>query len=163
MSGANQAPAAPPEARPPLPLAGLQLRIVAFILDAMVLAACFMLFAAVAVFQLLLLSDFGEAEEIPDPAFYAAVGIVLSYLLFAPLYFIVLWAWRGQTVGMMAVHIRVEAREGGRLSPGRAAVRLLGYLASILSLGAGVAMALFDPQRRALHDRMADSVVVELP
>src|SRR3990170_3041395 len=107
--------------------AGLQLRIVAFILDAMVLISFGMLFA------------------------------------FIPLYHILLWSWRGQTVGMMAVHVQVLAGNGGRVGRRRAAVRFFGRVASVLPLFLGLLMALFDRKHRTLHDRLAGTVVVEQP
>lgn len=143
--------------------AGLEVRAVAYILDIVVLISFLMLFIAVAGLQLLFRSDFGDVDP-PESAFYVALGIILSYLAFAPLYYILPWAWKGQTVGKMAVHIKVVRREdGGPLGLGRASLRLLGYLASTLPLLAGFLMAPFDRERRALHDHLAGSVVIELP
>lgn len=102
--------------------------------------------------------------NLSDGAPYAAVAVLLTYFLaFLPLYHIVLWSWWGQTVGMMAVHIKVLSRTGGPVSLGRSALRLLGYAASLASLFLGIVIALFDGERRTLHDRLADTVVVELP
>ncbi len=145
-----------------LPYASLELRIVAFILDVVVLASSLMLFIAAAGLQLLIRSDFGDVDP-PDSAFLTAVIIVLSFLAFVPLYYTLLIAWKGQTVGKMAVRIKVVRRDGGRLGLGRAMIRWLGYLASALPLGMGFFMALMDGQRRTLHDLLAGSVVIELP
>lgn len=146
-----------------LPYAGLQLRVVAFLLDVMVLISCGMLFAAAAGAYLVVDSGFNDGN-LSDRAPYVAVGIFLAYLfLFLPLYHVVLWTRWGQTVGMMAVRIKVISAGGGPLTTGQAAVRLLGYAASMLPLFLGVLIALFDGQRRALHDRLAGTVVVELP
>src|SRR3989304_1748644 len=143
--------------------AGLQLRIVAFILDVMVLISFGMLFAAAAGAYLIVDSSFNDGN-LSDRAPYVAVAIFLVYVfLFVPLYHIVLWSWRGQTVGMMAVHIKVLSRNGGRGTRRRAALRLFGYAASGLPLCLGLLMALFDRKRRPLHDRLAGTVVVEQP
>jgi uncharacterized RDD family membrane protein YckC len=93
-----------------------------------------------------------------------AVAALLTYVLaFLPLYHILLWSLWGQTIGKMAVHIKVVSRTGGRVSLGRSALRLLGYAASVAPLFLGIVIAQFDRERRTLHDRLADTVVVELP
>ena len=143
--------------------AGLQLRIVAFILDAMVLISFGMLFAAAAGAYLIVDSSFNDGN-LSDRAPYVAVAIALVYVfLFVPLYHVLLWSWRGQTFGMMAVHVQVLARNGGRVTRRRAAVRFFGRVASVLPLFLGLLMALFDRKRRTLHDRLAGTVVVEQP
>ena len=145
----------------PIAYAGLQIRIVAFILDMMVLISFAMLFAAAAVAYLLVDSNNGDLSGRAVPVFLA---IVLTYVFaFVPLYFVLLWTWSGQTVGMMAVRIKVLSRDGGPVSFGRSALRLLGYAASVLPLFLGLAIALVDRERRALHDHLAGTVVVALP
>lgn len=143
--------------------ASLQLRIVAFMLDIMVLLAFGMLFAAAAGAYLLV--DFRlNDDNLSDRAPYVFVALMATYLLiFLPLYHVLLWNRWGQTIGMMAVHIKLLSRTGGRVSLGRSALRLLGYAASAAPLFLGIVIALFDRERRTLHDRLADTVVVELP
>lgn len=71
------------------------------------------------------------------------------------------WSVYGTTPGKRLLGLYV-CRDGGwvGLSPGRALLRLLGYLASALTLGAGFLMVAFSPARRGLHDRLAGSHVV---
>ncbi len=71
----------------------------------------------------------------------------------------------GQTIGKMATGIRVvrghpdeDGRE--RVTLGHAIVRAAGYLVSALPAGLGFVPALFG-DRRALHDRLADTRVVK--
>ena len=143
--------------------ADLQLRIVAFILDVMVLVSFGMLFAAAAGSYLIVDSSFNDGN-LSSRAPYVAVAIFLVYVFaFVPLYHVLLWGWRGQTVGMMAVHIKLLSRNGGRVTFRRSALRLFGYAASVLPLFLGLLMALFDGERRTLHDRLAGTVVVEEP
>lgn len=146
-----------------LAYAGLQLRIVAFILDVMVLISFGMLVGAAVGAYLVVDSRLNDGN-LSDRAPYVAAAVVLTYILaFLPLYHILLWSWWGQTIGKMAVHIKVLSRAGGRVPLSRSALRLLGYPASAAPLFLGVAIALFDRQHRTLHDRLADTVVVELP
>jgi uncharacterized RDD family membrane protein YckC len=122
-----------------------------------------MLFAAAGGAYLLL--DFSlNDNNLSESAGYVFVAVMATYLVvFLPLYHIALWSRWGQTIGMMAVHIKVISRTGGRLSLWRSALRLLGYAASVAPLFLGIVIALFDRERRTLHDRLADTVVVELP
>ncbi len=145
----------------PLPYAGLQLRIVAFILDILVLISFGMLFVAAILALLVIDSDSGNPS---DRAFQISAGILGFYLVaFVPLYHVLLWSWRGQTVGKMAVRIKVQSRSGGPLSLGQSALRLLGYVVSALPIFLGLVIAVFDRERRAFHDILAGTVVVELP
>jgi uncharacterized RDD family membrane protein YckC len=146
-----------------LAYAGLQLRIVAFMLDIMVLISFGMLFGAGTGAYLVVDSHLNDGN-LSDRAPYVAVAVFLAYVLaFLPLYHILLWNWWGQTIGKMAVHIKVLSRTRGRVSLGRSALRLLGYAASAMPLFLGVIIALFDREHRTLHDRLAGTVVVELP
>ena len=141
--------------------ASFETRLVALVVDVIVLFSVLLLFITVAGLQLLLRSDFGDADP-PDSAFYLAAVILLVYFFpFFPLYFLALWVWRGQTVGKMAMAIKVVRRDGHRLGVGTALLRLVGYLFSTLLLFAGFLMIAFDRQRRGLHDRLADTLVVE--
>ena len=77
-------------------------------------------------------------------------------------YFAAFTAVGGQTMGKMALGIRVVA-EDGALDATRAIRRTLAALLAIAPLGAGFLPALFDADRRALHDRLTHTRVVRLP
>jgi len=62
----------------------------------------------------------------------------------------------------MAVAIRVVRTDGRPVGVGAALLRLVGYLFSTLLLFAGFLMIAFDRQRRGMHDRLADTIVVDL-
>lgn len=77
-------------------------------------------------------------------------------------YFILLTAADGQTLGKMAAGIRVvPMRAAERLSLGDAAMRAAGYLVSVVPAGLGLIPAIIHADRRALHDRLADTRVVK--
>jgi uncharacterized RDD family membrane protein YckC len=88
---------------------------------------------------------------------------MLSYIPFVPLAFFVMWAVRGQSPGMMAVRIEVTDRDGEPLPTSSAAIRALVWPFSMLAFGLGAVPVLFDEERRALHDMIAGTVVLELP
>jgi uncharacterized RDD family membrane protein YckC len=75
-------------------------------------------------------------------------------------------AANGQTIGKMAAGTRVipadpAAPASERVTFGQAVVRAAGYLVSALPLGLGFLPAFFGQDRRALHDRLADTRVVK--
>ncbi len=89
---------------------------------------------------------------------FLAIGIIL---LVQALYFVILWTWRGATLGQMAlgVEIRNEA-DGRRISFGRSLLRYLGYLISSWILGIGFIWVAFDRRKQGWHDKIAGTVVV---
>jgi uncharacterized RDD family membrane protein YckC len=70
------------------------------------------------------------------------------------------WAWRGQTPGAMMMGHKVVTATGVKPSLGRAALRAIGYIMSLLTLGIGLLVALSDERKQAMHDRMAGTFVV---
>jgi uncharacterized RDD family membrane protein YckC len=67
----------------------------------------------------------------------------------------------GFTVGKWATGLRIERTNGLPLSFGRAVLRhFVGYPLSLATLGIGFALAAFSSRGRALHDLIADTVVV---
>ena len=72
----------------------------------------------------------------------------------------------GQTIGKMAAGIRVVPADPAapateRVSFGQSVVRAAGYLVSALPAGLGFLPAFVGRDRRALHDRLADTRVVK--
>jgi uncharacterized RDD family membrane protein YckC len=68
---------------------------------------------------------------------------------------------KGQTVGKMALGIRVaDIAGGGSIGHGRAFVRYLGRIVSTLPLLLGYFWMLWDREKQTWHDKLASSVVV---
>jgi uncharacterized RDD family membrane protein YckC len=87
-----------------------------------------------------------------------------AFLVFMKLsYFAAFTAMGGQTIGKMAAGIRVVADDQLTMDPARAIRRTLTSAVSLASLGLGLIPAIIDPDRRALHDRVAHTHVVDLP
>jgi uncharacterized RDD family membrane protein YckC len=70
--------------------------------------------------------------------------------------------WRGQTLGKWATGLRVERRHDGlHLGLGRVLLRhFVGYPLSLLPLGGGYLLAIFNARGLALHDLIAHTIVV---
>jgi len=79
--------------------AGLEARLMAFVFDTIILLAFTSVFVAIALFQLLAQSDFGDVDP-PDSSFYTALGIIVAVIPFWLAFNLWLQASRGQTVGM---------------------------------------------------------------
>lgn len=90
--------------------------------------------------------------------------LVAFLLLLCGGYFVLFTAAGGQTIGKMATGIRVVGvSEDGRplrVSFGTAMVRAIACLGSVMALGAGFLPALLSADRRAFHDRIAETRVV---
>jgi uncharacterized RDD family membrane protein YckC len=67
----------------------------------------------------------------------------------------------GLTVGKWATGLRIQRTNGMDMGMGRAFLRhFVGYPVSLLTLGLGFLAVAFTPNRRGLHDLIADTVVV---
>ena len=81
-------------------------------------------------------------------------------------YFVLFTAAGGQTIGKMAAGIKVVSVHGenawsARVPLAASALRAVGYLVSLLPAGLGFLPALVGAERRAVHDRLADTRVVK--
>ncbi len=77
-------------------------------------------------------------------------------------YFIGFWTWRGQTLGQMAMHIKVVRTDGQALDLGVATLRCVGLLVCGLTIGIGFLLIVFDERKRGLHDRIAGTYVIPI-
>jgi uncharacterized RDD family membrane protein YckC len=75
-------------------------------------------------------------------------------------YLVAFTAAGGQTIGKMALGLRVVSAGEERVGIGAASLRAIGCILSTLCLGAGLLPALVGDDRRAVHDRIADTRVV---
>jgi uncharacterized RDD family membrane protein YckC len=127
-------------------------RITAAVIDAVLL---FALDGAVLYFTLRLVGlTSSEILKLP------VVPLVAFFLLLNGGYFIAFTAVGGQSIGKMAVGIKVTTQDDTSVPIGRAALRTLAYLASALPLGAGFLPGILTTDRLALHDRLAHTRVI---
>lgn len=69
--------------------------------------------------------------------------------------------WQGRTLGKAMLGLRIVELGGRRLTPLRALKRYGGYAAGLATGGLGFAQMLWDPNRQALHDKAAHTVVLD--
>jgi len=127
-------------------------RMLAALLDGALLLS---LDAAVLYFTLRL-CNLTASEVFELPAF----PLLAFFILLNGGYLVAFTAVGGQSIGKMALGIKVVSDEDQPVPFGRATVRTLAYLASALPLGAGFLPGVLGSDRLALHDRLAHTRVV---
>lgn len=129
--------------------ASLIRRFLSLVYEALLLAA--VLFAGTLP-VLLLLQHAGTAFTRPVLQLYLPV--------LCGVYFVWQWLHGGQTLPMKSWRIKLVTRDGTQLTPRRAISRYLLALLSLALFGTGFLWACFDRDRQFLHDRLADTRIV---
>jgi uncharacterized RDD family membrane protein YckC len=139
-------------------LASFKARAIAFVID---FFAAFVLFAAIFILGARLLSSLGLLKvetnlnlEFDLHHWYSLVFVVLYFGLST--YF-----GNGKTFGKWLVGIRVVSLAHERMSLWHSFERSLGYGASALEFGFGFIQYFIHPNRRTVHDRIAETIVVK--
>jgi uncharacterized RDD family membrane protein YckC len=137
------------------PKAGFWIRVVASLLDSLLLGGIQLFFAVV----------LGLTAGDLDAHSGAAVGLLtsLSGLVLGIAYAVFFTGYCGQTPGKMLLRIKVIRTSGAEIGYGRAFLREIpGKFLSGIILGIGYLMVAFDDRKQGLHDRIADTYVVKL-
>jgi len=169
--------------------ASFESRLAAATLDVLVILIIAALLIFIGATAILISSDFERVDPSTTSinVFWTCVGAIVPAVL---LYFFISFAWKGQTVGAAVMQIMIIRSDGRPLGVLGSVARVVGFLFYLLlllaggivalvfndslaiALGAvGIALALifagilwavFDSQRRTLHDRLAGTIVVRL-
>ena len=78
------------------------------------------------------------------------------------IYFIGMWAWKGQTLGQMIANVKVIRIDGKPVDLRTSAIRFIGYLICGLTLGLGFLIIAFDKNKQGLHDKLAETYVINV-
>jgi uncharacterized RDD family membrane protein YckC len=113
---------------------------------------------AAVVYLTLRMAELAMADWLTLPLAPLAAFLVLLKVA----YFGAFTAIGGQTIGKMAMGLRVVTDEGGPLDGACAVRRTLAGAVSTAALGLGFVPALIGTERRALHDRLTNTRVVDL-
>ena len=120
--------------------AGFWIRLVAFIIDAIILMV---------------------PNGIIEVAIDSTLAQLVLRLLVSALYFVGFWVLNeGATPGKMALGLKVQRTDGGAMEAGPALLRWIGYYVSAIILLIGFIMVAFTPRKQGLHDYIAGTVVV---
>lgn len=152
--------ARPPAAGTPTGYGGFWLRVVAYIIDGIVLNIAFGIIGVILGISLIPAdpATTDPAEAMSQMGTFQAVAVVGSWLYFA----LMESSARGATVGKMALGLRVVDEQGQRISFARATGRFFAKFISALILMIGYLMVAFTDRKRGLHDIMAGTLVVKI-
>lgn len=141
--------------------AGLGRRIAAVALDQVLIALALGLFFGGACLSFRI-SGFDPALFLAPAGLTAALlPFVLLALLLNLGYFTFFHGWQGRTPGKGLVGIEVRRIDGNELSYGRASLRWIGGLLSLVCAGAGFVWAIFEPRRRGWADLLSGTVLMD--
>jgi len=151
-------------AEPVGPPAGFWIRFVAYIVDAFILGLALVVIGGVIIGLAVAVGGLeGEQSE-----WVIGAGIVLAILV----YLVIGWLYEamltsgphGATLGKQAVGVRIVRADGAPLSFGRATGRhfLKMFVTPMVPLAIGYLLAGFTSGKRALHDFMADTLVIKV-
>lgn len=147
--------------------AGFWIRVLAFILDRIVVGVA----AAPFYFALVLpslLRIIHEAENNGEPSPEMIFSIIGGASMFLILVFVGYWlyealltasSWQG-TIGKRVLRLKVIDEAGNRISFGRSTGRFFAKILSYVTLWIGFIMVAFTDKKRGLHDILAGTVVV---
>lgn len=146
---------------------GVLIRLLARILDVIVLIAIINILFSI--------DNFGGNRgwwsplPIPGDLIFSGGGIVLENIIrgifyggIHPLYYILMHAMGGQTLGKMAFRIKVVTIDGQDITMGQSILRWVGYLVCDVTLGIGYLFIPFTQLRQGLHDKIAQTKVMYL-
>jgi uncharacterized RDD family membrane protein YckC len=153
-----------PATRPAVAYAGFWLRVVAFIIDALVLyfvgMILFLPFAGSMGMRGMMTGRPPNLEGLL-PMIHAMIRLTLLRTILNWLYFSLLEssAWQA-TLGKKALGLEVTDLDGNRIGFGRATGRFFAKIISSIILGIGYLMAGFTEKKQALHDILAGTLVI---
>jgi uncharacterized RDD family membrane protein YckC len=172
------APKEEPGPAPGIKFASHGLRLVAYIIDGLIVGLVFtviLLLLSTVLFAGAGLSGFWEGGRITQedlesgrftPLMASAIAAFGLFFLFAIIvtlaYFPFFWARSGQTPGMRLFGLYVvRDSDGGRISGGQAILRLIGMWVAAIPFYLGFIWVFIDARRRGWHDLIAGTVVIE--
>jgi uncharacterized RDD family membrane protein YckC len=155
-SGWTGTPAPQPSTRPgPMPgwhYAGFWVRFVAILVDAIVLTILSAALIPMTGSQVITTTNGVVTVNYAANAYSTLIGLV---------YFVGLWSWRGQTIGMMPFNMQVVGvADGKKIDILRGLLRYVGVIISIIPLFIGLIWAAFDARKQGWHDKIASTVVI---
>jgi len=144
-----------------LPLASFGSRAAALVIDFLIAAAVFL---PLAYFGALTARKF--VPSLNDPNRDVNIELNFFHNWYSVVYLVIFFGlslyWgRGRTLGKRLVKIRVVSLYHEHLSLWHCIERALGYGASALELGFGFIQYFMHPNRQTVHDRIAETIVID--
>jgi uncharacterized RDD family membrane protein YckC len=148
------------------PYAGFWIRVVAFILDRIIIGIAAAPFYFVLVLPSLL-RIVREAENNGEPSPEMIFSILGGASMFLVILFVGYWlyealltasSWQG-TIGKRVLRLKVTDEAGNRISFGRSTGRFFAKILSYVTMWIGFIMVAFTDKKRGLHDIIAGTLV----
>ena len=136
---------------------GFWMRFAAYIIDYIITYVGGLIVGFVIGFALALVLHSGRDAMEAGKALGGLAGFILAWLYYA----LMESSPRQATFGKLAVGLKVTDMNGGRIGFGQATGRFFGKIISGLILCIGFMMAGWTERRQALHDMMANTLVVK--
>jgi uncharacterized RDD family membrane protein YckC len=149
-------------AAPQATYGGFWIRLVAYIVDVIIIAIPIVILAVILGVVLGVATSSSSSSQTAGAATSGLASLIqlISFVITIG-YFVYFWG-RGQTIGMRVFHLRVaDANTGLPIGYGRAALRYLGYIVSALVCYIGFIWAAFDARKQGWHDKIANTVVLQ--
>lgn len=126
--------------------AGFWIRVVAYVIDAVIVGV--------------VSSVFGGGAVAPSSDGSINYNMNATGLLISAVYFLGAWILFGTTVGMRVLGMRIVMTGGAKLTPTAAVIRFLGLILSFVVIFIGVIWVAFDKNKQGWHDKMAGTYVI---
>jgi len=150
-------------------LATIRKRFVAFLIDWLIVIIIYIyilfLFSLLNmnISKITVQSVFDVDIEMNNAHSYLITFLKFLFGLLPTLYFTIsFYFWKGQTIGKYFLNIRVLSLYHEHLGLWHCIERSLGYYASALELGFGYIQAFWNPNRMTLHDKIGETIVIQL-
>ncbi|HXS73073.1 MAG TPA: RDD family protein [Rhodanobacteraceae bacterium] len=136
--------------------AALWRRLAALVYDVFPLIALWMITVFVCLYAA------GGHYDPAHPQWAQRLWLQIALLAVTAAYFLISWTRIGATIGMRAWRLKLLREDGGKVGVVRALARFFVALLSLAVAGIGFWWALFDRDKRALHDRVCGTRMVRL-
>ena len=145
------------------PPGGFWIRFVAYVIDGLILMAALVIVFGIAVAAVAISVPGDDKAKADTLSVEVGFGFLLAYVTSAWLYEALMTSSpRGATLGKLALGLRIVRADGAQLSFGRATARhfLKFMITPLVPLAIGYLMAAFTARKRALHDVLAETLVI---
>ena len=107
---------------------------------------------------------FDVEVEMNNTPLYIITFMKFLFGLLPVIYFTIsFYFWKGKSIGKYFLRIKVLSLYHDHLGLWHCIERSLGYFASALEFGFGYIQAFWNPNRMTLHDKIGETIVIELP
>jgi len=151
--------------------AGFATRLMAFIIDSLVISAVLVFLTWFVNSTLLVLQTQNILAYLSRwlPRINTIIAFLTSpvmagiytFLVIIP-YYVFFWTIAGQTIGKAVMGIKIFPIDGGKMTLSRSILRYFGYYISGLPLGLGFLWTLVSDRRAAWHDQISGTCVVHV-